>query len=239
MKKKLCVLLFVLVLASQVWAKGIGYGPKVGGSFSFISNLDRLPLVAMLQTEATLFDIARTSPHWGGYFEYALTEQLSIGAEMLYTRVGSIYQGPDREYALRTSYINIPIWVMFHPLQLKPGFGIYLGPALNALWHAVPKNLGLYNCEIIKEKHVDSFTWAVVGGGCYQSFFGLCVDLRYNWGLTDIYYFRGADARPDFIKGITFASHVLQLSLAYNLATLLESWPPKRVEETKRVKDSG
>ena len=230
MKKKLCVLAVVLGLASQVWARGIGYGPKIGGNFSFISNLNKIPLDVAKNAKATLFDIARTSFHWGAYCEYVLMEKLSIGVEMMYTRAGSIYKSVDMEHALRVSYVNIPVWVMFYPFKVQQGLGIYLGPALNALWHAAPKNL-----KIIAEKHVGSFDWAIVGGMRYQSFFGLCVDLRYNWSLTDIYNFRGNE-RPYFMEDVKFRSNVLQLSLAYNLGAFFGNWG---IEEAKPAEDIG
>ncbi|MEL6358551.1 MAG: hypothetical protein AAFQ01_01265, partial [Bacteroidota bacterium] len=100
------------------------------------------------------------------------------------------------------------------------GLGLYLGPALNFLWHAKPQNL-----VIIEERYIDPFEWAIVGGLRYLWEFGLSIDFRYNWGLTDIFDFHPnpASLRPRELKNVKLTNHCLQLSLGYNLAQLIHS----------------
>ncbi|MEN0016656.1 MAG: hypothetical protein AAF706_03520, partial [Bacteroidota bacterium] len=51
---------------------------------------------------------------------------------------------------------------------------------------------------------------------------GVCLslDLRYNWGLTDIFDFHPDpdSLRPKELKNVKLTNHCLQLSLGYNLA---------------------
>lgn len=214
MKKILLIAATIWGLTTRLHAKAISYGPKAGVNFSFIGNLDKLQ-PKKSSAAVSVFDVARTAFHWGAYGEYVLNKQFSIGAELVYTYVGSVY----KNQGLQLSYISIPAWCMYHPFGMQQGFSAYLGPALNALWHATPKNL-----LIIKEQYIAPFEWAIVGGLRYLLDFGLSIDLRYNWGLTGIFDFHPdpAGLRPAPLKGIKLTNHCLQLSLGYNLAPVIQ-----------------
>ena len=204
----------VVTLANRIYAQRLNYGPRAGINFSFIKGLDKLPLPKR-STQGSVFDIMRTAFHVGAYSEYAFTSKLSLGMELFYGRVGSIYE----KIALRLSYVHIPAWLMFCPWGHQQGIGVYAGPSLNFLWHAASENLSLFN---IKERHVDPFEWAIVSGGRYLFDFGLWIDLRYNWGLTDIFDFQPASQRPRQLDNVGLTNHCLQLSLGYNLARLVQ-----------------
>lgn len=214
MKKLLLIIATIWGPATLLHARVINYGPKIGVGFSFIGNLDKLA-PQKSSTEADVFDIARIAVHWGAYGEYALDQRFSVGAELMGTYVGSLY----KNMGLHLSYISMPIWCMYYPCGLHQGFSVYLGPSFNFLWRAEPK----LPFNLIQEDHVNPFEWAIVIGLRHLLDFNLHVDLRYNWGLTDIFDFdpHPAKLRPKQLKNVKLTNHYLQLSLGYNLAPLI------------------
>lgn len=212
MKKIFLTIVVTLGLAFHVHSRRVNFGPKVGGNFSFINNLDKIQLKKNTPG-GNVFDILRNAFHWGAYCEYMLNTKWGIGTELVYTRVGSIY----KNMALKLSYINIPIWITYYFFSPLQGFSFYLGPSLNFLWHAAPVNLSFF----IQEKHIDPFEWAIVGGLHYLFGLGLSIDLRYNWGLSDIFDFQLPSTRLPFLKGIQLTNHCLQLSISYNFGAVI------------------
>ena len=68
------------------------------------------------------------------------------------------------------------------------------------------------------------YEWAVIGGVRYQFRWGLGIDLRYSWGLTDIFYFRNRKERPVDIANIALTNHALYLSASCDVVTLWDLW---------------
>jgi len=210
MKKLLLTVAAALLLATNVHAQKQNYGPKAGINFSFLKNLEKIEWQDT-PSQDTVFDILRTSFHLGAYYQYQVRPKISIGTELVYVRAGMIY----KDHALKLSYTCIPLWGMFHPKGCSKGWGFYMGPTLNFLWKATP--VRLYG--LIKEDHVTTSEWGVIGGMRYQFAWGLGCDLRYHVGLTDIFYFHHAEERPADIASIALKNHYLQLSVSYNLDT--------------------
>ena len=212
-KRRIAVAIAMLFSMSAANAKRFSYGPKLGANASFIHNLDKLKLSrkrSKKKPQAGLFDILRTSFHGGAYVEYAFTPGLSAGAEIVYSRVGSIY----KKYALMLSYIHIPLWSMYYPTAALPGLGLYAGPQFDFLWRATPKGL-----PILQEGQMSVLVLSLIGGVQYTFDWGLRIDLRYDWGLTDI--FDTTAVRPKGFKKTTLTNQCLLLSVGYDVGSLL------------------
>ena len=213
-KSRIVVAIAMLFSMSAANAKRLSYGPKLGANVSFINNLDKIKLLkrrprSSRRPQAGLFDIVRTAFHGGTYVEYACTPRFSTGAEMVYSRVGSVY----KKYALRLSYVSIPVWGMFRPTAALPGLGLYAGPQFDFLWRATPEKL-----PILQEEQMNVVTISLIGGVRHTFGWGLCIDLRYDWGLTNI--FDTAAELPKDLKKVTLTNHCLQLSVGYDLSVL-------------------
>ena len=195
-------------------AQRLSYGPKAGINFSAISQLDKFqtPKQRKKGKQEGLFDVLRTSFHTGAYLEYRPIPKLSIGTELVYSRVGFVH----KKYALKLSYTSIPHWIMFYPFGHSAGTGVYLGPPFDFLWQATPVRL-----KLLQERHMSTLALSAIAGIQYTFAWGLRIDLRYNWGLTDIFDFQAPAQRPFQIAGLQLANHWLQLSLGYNLGAVM------------------
>lgn len=210
------ITIVMLLLGPPAYAQSLSYGPKGGINFSAITHLDKFqsPLKRKRRKKGKkegLFDVLRTSFHGGVYLEYRPISTMSVGTELLYSRVGFVH----KRYALKLSYTSIPVWAMFYPFGHSAGMGVYVGPQMDLLWQANP--VGLF---LLRERHMSVLTLSAIAGAQYTFAWGIRLDLRYNWGLTDIFDFQAPSKRPEEIAQYSLANHCLQLSISYNVGMI-------------------
>ncbi|MBP2833567.1 PorT family protein [Aquimarina sp. U1-2] len=186
MKRKLLVTtLFVVFATLLITAQEASYGVRLGANLSSI-NSDDIPE----NLEDSRFGIVV-----GFLAEYPMSERLSIQPEFQYSA-----QGNDDE-SLRVDYLQVPILFKYH---LADKFNIHLGPQVG---------LKIWEWEQDGELEADfsTFDFALVAGlgvNLTENFFA---DLRYGFGLTNVF---DEERIPDGFEG---NNRNIQLSFGYRL----------------------
>jgi hypothetical protein len=193
MKKVIVSLLFVAA-SSYAFAQEYAIGIKGGPNFA---NID---------TQASLADNydSRTGFHLGAFALFR-GERIGIQPEILFSQQGSTlkYSGsPDIKSNF--SYMNIPVVVKLYTIA---GINLQVGPQFGFLTSAEVNN------EDVKEQLKKTDFSLALGLG-WDLPFGLTVDGRYNWGLSDINdnIGQGSGAPVGTIK-----NQVWQVSVGYKL----------------------
>jgi len=171
------LLFFVNTLSAQLFkivGHEIGFaylGPKVGSTFSKITNTDNSKV--------------RTGFQIGAVGEIGLTRSLSVESEITF-----ISKGVATDlYATRVNYLSIPLLakLSFRALGLSRVYatgGTYNNIRTNA--KVVYDQQGQ---SFDETHHYKTFDWglALGAGAAYDTKYGLlCLDLRYDLGIVDI-----------------------------------------------------
>ena len=193
MKKVIVSLLFVAA-SSYAFAQEFAVGIKGGPNFA---NID---------TEGSLADNydSRTGFHLGA-FALLRGERIGIQPEILFSQQGSTlkYSGsPDIK--TNFSYMNIPVVVKLYTIA---GINLQVGPQFGFLTSAE------FNDEDAKEELKKTDFSLALGVG-WDLPFGLTVDGRYNWGLSDINENIGQGSGAPVA---TIKNQVWQVSVGYKL----------------------
>lgn len=156
---------------------GFAYvGPKVGTTFSKITNMD------LYGTNVK----TRTGYQLGAVGEIGITKSLSFETELVFTSKGIAYDNS----AKRVNYISIPLLakLSFKALGLSRVYatgGTYNNIRTNAktVYHDL-------NGESWDETHhytIIDWGLSLGAGGAYDTKYGLiCLDLRYDLGVVDV-----------------------------------------------------
>ncbi|MEL6539667.1 MAG: porin family protein, partial [Bacteroidota bacterium] len=172
-----------------------------------------------------LFDVLRTAPHGGAYVTYRLparlgseylarvVSQLSLCTELVFSNVGFVYKG----YGLKLSYFNIPLLFVYNLHGTSYGFRFCLGPQVEFMWRARP-----INSFFLEERDFNPIAWSIVGGVQYAFAVGINLDMRHNWGLTDITYPHGFVQALKMMEGTWITNQYLQLSISVDAATIYQ-----------------
>lgn len=134
---------------------------------------------------------------------------LLMQIELLYSREGYKLSFPnsDAERILNLNQIKMPVFLK-KPLfnnHLYPLFGGYVGYVLDARENTSPGNF-----RSIKNKYTD-FDLGLMVGSEYHFNLGIFVELRYNYGLTNLSLVEYPDS---FIKH-SYKSRVFQIGIGY------------------------
>lgn len=192
--KKLAVTLFFVAVSAYTFAQEFAIGIKGGPNFA---NID---------TEASLADNydSRTGFHLGAFVQFR-GERVGIQPEILFSQQGSTlkYSGqPDIKSNF--SYMNIPVVLKLYTIA---GINLQVGPQIGFLTTAEVDD------EDVKDELKKTDFSLALGVG-WDLPFGLTVDGRYNWGLSDINdsVGQGSGASVGTIK-----NQVWQISVGYKL----------------------
>ena len=194
--KKLIVLAAAMCLSFAAFSQAqFSIGIKGGPNFA---NID---------TENSLggnYD-NRTGFH-GGAFALLKFTKIGIQPEILFSQQGSKFQFRDGEGKANYNYFNIPVIVKLYTvvginLQFGPQFGFVAGGEEEIIEN------GIKTTREAKDVLKGSDISAAIGVG-WDLPFGLSIDGRYNWGLSDIYKNNAAG---------TIKNQVWQISLGYKL----------------------
>ncbi len=189
--KKFVLVLIALFTLSIVNAQDISVGVKAGINYA-----------GTLTSDATYNDYfdAVIAPHFGVVADYALNNDFSVQAELLYSTSGFNRSDTvetlagDITYDLtgKVNYLTIPIMAKYYfvdglSLEAGPYVGFLLSAALDGSVE-LPDLLGGTQ-EFDKEDMKEDYNTTDIGlgvGASYEMDNGIFVSLRYNLGLTDI-----------------------------------------------------
>ena len=183
--KKIIVVFVVLLLITEIWAKGFHIGVKGGLNITNIISED------------DVFDFkSKTGIIFGGHVFYPISNSIAIQPELLYTMKGTEYEFDGMKVVHNLNYLEMPILVKLMSAKnnknIKPS--LFFGPAVSMLLSAKSKtdypkdleDLGLKDEEIDIKNNRKSFDIGIIVGGGIDFNSGLTLDIRYNRGLTEI-----------------------------------------------------
>lgn len=183
--KKIVIIVLITLITSPAFAQGLDFGIKAGVNFSSL-------------TDASGLD-NRTGFLAGVFLGGKLGDKLGIQADLLYSQQGAEFNAGDFDL----NYINVPIVLKyfvtdkFH-IHAGPQFGVLIDENAQTVVGTVINKIGT------KETDVSG----IVGAGLDLPF-GLRLDGRYNFGLTDV----PDDPEKEFTKG---KNSVISLSIGYS-----------------------
>jgi hypothetical protein len=145
-----------------------------------------------------------------GAFALVKITAFGIQPEVLFSRQGSTFTFDNQNYEANFDYINVPI---IFKLYLPLGLNFQLGPQLSFLSVADLKRAASSAAD--DPKTLKKQDYAVAVGAGWDLPFGLTVDARYNFGLSDIKIQPSTTTNP-----ISLKNKVLQVSVGYKLIKL-------------------
>ncbi|HEX6890098.1 MAG TPA: porin family protein [Chryseolinea sp.] len=188
--KKIIISLLLVTATAVAYAQEFAIGIKGGPNFA---NID---------TDASAGENYdnRTGFHLGAFAQFR-GERVGFQPEILFSQQGSTvkYSGqPDIKSNF--SYVNIPLIVKLYTIA---GINLQVGPQIGLLTSAE------YNDQDIKDE-LKSTDFSLALGVGWDLPFGLTVDGRYNWGLSDIA--EGSGASVETVK-----NQVWQFSVGWKI----------------------
>ena len=222
-KTLLMILLAATTVAANAQVKQGTFSimPKVGANVTMLPG-DKLN-VSTASDERELKNRMRVGLVAGVEADYRLLNMLSISAAAIYSQQGSKYK--DEEYMIkdlniRLDYLNVPVMANFYILPyLAVKVGMQWGWLLNK---SVKGNLWGSAIDTVSGKNYDGYfphkfddlkddfrtiDFSIPVGLCYE-FDEVSLDLRYNFGITDIY-------KP---SDVSLKNSVIQMTLGYRIA---------------------
>ncbi len=123
---------------------------------------------------------SKVSFHAGGLAHIHVSQNFAVQPELVYSGQGYKYTSGNTTTRARLHYINLPVLAQF---MVGDGFRIETGPQLGILAAANQKT-GKVSVDIKDNIKTLDFSW-VLGVG-YVTHSGFGVDVRYNWGISNI-----------------------------------------------------
>jgi len=145
-----------------------------------------------------------------GAFALVKITSFGIQPEVLFSRQGSSFTFNSQNYKANFDYINVPI---LFKLYVPLGLNIQLGPQFSFLSVADLKSAATSASQDPKTLKKQDYTLAVGAG--WDLPFGITIDARYNFGLSDIKVQPKNATEPIVLK-----NKVLQVSVGYKLIKL-------------------
>jgi hypothetical protein len=196
MKKIIVTLLFAgasLCSFSQEFSIGLKAGPNF----------------ANLNTDESAGDNykARTGFHVGA-FALIKGEKVGFQPEVVFSQQGSKFKVGGNDIKSNFSYVNIPLIIKLYTIA---GINLQVGPQIGFLTSAKDKSTiaGISTTTDVKDEFKTTDFSLALGVG-WDLPFGLSIDGRYNWGLTDNNDGYGSGASDASIK-----NQVWQFSIGY------------------------
>ena len=170
--KKLIVAIVAVFIGTTAFSQEIDLGIKAGANFANITDASNLS--------------NKTGFQAGIFAGIKLSDKIGVQADMLYSQQGAEFKGGEFDL----TYINVPIVLKYYlfqglNLQAGPQFGFIVDDKIS---------FDVFGDVRRKAKAEDFDLSAVVGAG-YDFPFGVRLDARYNFGLTDVSKDNGADGK--------------------------------------------
>ncbi len=182
--KKLFFAVCITLIGSTAFAQDLDLGIKAGVNFANISDVD--------------VDLSNRTGFQAGIFAgVKFGEKVGLQADMLYSQQGAEFDGGEFDL----SYINVPVVLKYYlvnglNIQAGPQFGFVVDDKIT---------FEVFDDISTKAKAEDFDLSGVVGAG-YDFPFGVRLDARYNFGLTDV----------SKEKGVEGKNSVFSLALGYS-----------------------
>lgn len=145
-----------------------------------------------------------------GAFALVKITAFGIQPEVLFSRQGSTFTFNSTNYEANFDYISVPILAK---LYLPLGLNFQVGPQFSFLSIADLKNAATAAAD--DPATLKKQDYAIALGAGWDLPFGLTVDARYNFGLSDIKVQPKNSSQPIALK-----NKVLQVSIGYKLIKL-------------------
>ena len=158
--KKLIVAVITLFIGTTAFSQEIDLGIKAGANFANISDASGLS--------------NKTGFQAGIFGGVKFTDKVGIQADLLYSQQGAEFDAGEFDL----SYVNIPVVLKYYLVQ---GLNIQAGPQFGFV---VDDKISIGVFEDIAEAETTDVS-GIVGAG-YDFPFGVRLDARYNFGLTDV-----------------------------------------------------
>ena len=158
--KKLIVAIITLFIGTTAFSQEIDLGIKAGANFANISDVDDLS--------------AKTGFQAGIFAGIKFTDKVGIQADLLYSQQGAEFDAGEFDL----SYVNVPVVLKYYLVQ---GLNVQAGPQFGFIVDD-KISVGVFD-DIAEAEKAD--VSGVVGAG-YDFPFGVRLDARYNFGLTDV-----------------------------------------------------
>ncbi len=181
--KKLIVVALTLFVGITAFSQELDLGVKAGVNFANISEANNLS--------------NKTGFQAGVFAGVKFGDKIGIQADVLYSQ-----QGAEFDYGkFDLNYVNVPIVLKYYLVQ---GLNVQAGPQFGFILddNIYVDSLGTNSINANAEK---SDVSGVVGAG-YDFPFGVRLDARYNFGLTDV-------SKDDNFKG---KNNVFSVALGYS-----------------------
>jgi hypothetical protein len=159
--KNLAVMVAAFFISTTVFSQELDLGIKLGSNFASISH-------------AKEGSSTRTGIQAGFFAGIKFNDKVGISLDVLYSQQGADFDAG----AFDLTYVNLPFVVKYY---LVGGLHIQAGPQFGVL---IDESLSETLTNEYKEI-VESEISGIIGIG-YDLPFGLRIDVRYNFGLTDI-----------------------------------------------------
>ena len=198
--KKITITLFFVTLSLYSFSQTrFAIGIKAGPNFA---NID---------TDESAGEIYESRTGWhAGAFLQIRGDKVGFQPEIIFSQQGSKFKYSSTDPSLKSnfSYVNIPLIFKLYTIA---GLNIQVGPQIGFLTSAEAEDYNATNGQITEQDIKDDLKKTDISLGIGLGWdlpFGLTIDGRYNWGLSDI----NSGATVGSIK-----NQVWQLSVGYKL----------------------
>ncbi|HET8808650.1 MAG TPA: porin family protein [Flavobacteriaceae bacterium] len=178
MKRATLAFLAIFFIAYSGSSQELDLGLKAGANFANINGADDFN-----------YD-SKTGFLAGAFFAVKFNDKFAIQPELLYSQQGADFDLGEFDL----SYVNVPIILKYY---LVKGLNIQVGPQFGFV---VDDNLG----EIFDDFDNNDFDTSGVVGLGYDFPFGIRLDARYNFGLTEISDNGGKNSVVSLAVGFSF-----------------------------------
>ncbi|WP_026452012.1 porin family protein [Aequorivita capsosiphonis] len=169
--KKLMIAVVAIFMGTTAFSQEIDLGIKAGANFANISDASGLS--------------NKTGFQAGIFAGIKFTDKVGIQADMLYSQQGGDFDFGDFDL----TYINVPVVLKYYLFQ---GLNIQAGPQFGFI---VDDKITVDLGDVVTDAKAENFDLSGVVGAGYDFPFGIRLDARYNFGLTDVSKIDGADGK--------------------------------------------
>lgn len=169
--KKLIVAVITLFIGTTAFSQEIDLGIKAGANFANISDASGLS--------------NKTGFQAGIFGGVKFTDKVGIQADLLYSQQGAEFDAGEFDL----TYVNVPVVLKYYLIQ---GLNIQAGPQFGFI---VDDDIVVDLGDVIADAKAENFDLSGVVGTGYDFPFGVRLDARYNFGLTDVSKVNGLDGK--------------------------------------------
>ncbi|WP_310991698.1 porin family protein [Aequorivita marina] len=169
--KKLIVAIVAIFMGTTAFSQGIDLGVKAGANFANISDASNLS--------------NKTGFQAGLFAGIKFTDKVGVQADLLYSQQGADFKLGDFDL----TYINVPVVLKYY---LFKGLNIQAGPQFGFI---VDDKISVDLGDVYTDAKAEEFDLSGVVGAGYDFPFGIRLDARYNFGLTDVSKVDGVDGK--------------------------------------------